>query len=316
MHIDGYQDLTAFWLRKTKKPVLAVLMVRKDTENAAIDDKESYEDAKKRVKFYRGTNMEVSMPTGSLCAERNVIGSALADDLTLKRVDLKYVAVFSACLDPIEPQVPVQVQGSPDVSGSNENDSGRIAIQVPVEIGVDEEGLDSNIKTPNCTPVSPERTRSSSRRVSQHLTGADIPITVGSPTGIAGQSCPPPPSVHPIPPPMTAIKVPTKPIHRSSSTSKLPSEPKQKKIVLYTDRKLTNSSQTALNTMISVSPPTLTSSASDPSISTDGIAGSTDQSEMYCLESKRYHSPHSAVPNNLLSGVGGYHSYTIEVAKK
>lgn len=25
-------------------------------------------------KLYRGTNMEVSMPTGSLCAERNVIG--------------------------------------------------------------------------------------------------------------------------------------------------------------------------------------------------------------------------------------------------
>ena len=40
--------------------------------------------------------MEVSMPTGSLCAERNVIGSALADDLTLKRQDLKVVCVYSA----------------------------------------------------------------------------------------------------------------------------------------------------------------------------------------------------------------------------
>ena len=32
------------------------------------------------------------MPTGSLCAERNVIGSALADDLTLKRTDVKLIA--------------------------------------------------------------------------------------------------------------------------------------------------------------------------------------------------------------------------------
>jgi cytidine deaminase len=38
---------------------------------------------------YVGTNMEVSMPTGSLCAERNAIGSALSDDLSLKRDELK-----------------------------------------------------------------------------------------------------------------------------------------------------------------------------------------------------------------------------------
>jgi hypothetical protein len=37
-------DLSAFWLRKTKKPVLSVLMVQKDGEEP---------------KFYRGTNMEV-----------------------------------------------------------------------------------------------------------------------------------------------------------------------------------------------------------------------------------------------------------------
>jgi hypothetical protein len=35
------------------------------------------------------------MPTGSLCAERNAIGSALAADLGLKRRDLKLVAVLS-----------------------------------------------------------------------------------------------------------------------------------------------------------------------------------------------------------------------------
>jgi hypothetical protein len=30
--------------------------------------------------FFRGINLEVSMPTGSLCAERNAIGQALAAD--------------------------------------------------------------------------------------------------------------------------------------------------------------------------------------------------------------------------------------------
>ena len=35
------------------------------------------------------------MPTGSLCAERNVIGSALAADVTLMRKDIKVIAVYS-----------------------------------------------------------------------------------------------------------------------------------------------------------------------------------------------------------------------------
>lgn len=39
------------------------------------------------------------MPTGSLCAERNVIGSALADDLTLRREDIKFIAVLGVKLD-------------------------------------------------------------------------------------------------------------------------------------------------------------------------------------------------------------------------
>ena len=78
----GGHDLAAFWLRKTRKPVLAVLLVQKGEDGP--------------LKLYRGTNMEVSMPTGSLCAERNVIGSALADDITLKRQDLKVIAVYSA----------------------------------------------------------------------------------------------------------------------------------------------------------------------------------------------------------------------------
>jgi cytidine deaminase len=52
---QGNNELADFWLRKSKKAVLAVLLVEKNGVK----------------RFYRGTNMEVSMPTGSLCAERN-----------------------------------------------------------------------------------------------------------------------------------------------------------------------------------------------------------------------------------------------------
>ena len=40
-------------------------------------------------------NNNNNMPTGSLCAERNAIGSALAEDLSLHRQDLRMIAVFS-----------------------------------------------------------------------------------------------------------------------------------------------------------------------------------------------------------------------------
>jgi hypothetical protein len=73
-------DIRSFWLRKTQKPVLAVLAVHVGGG---------------RMKLYRGTNMEVSMPTGSLCAERNVIGTALADNPSLKRQNLKLIAVLA-----------------------------------------------------------------------------------------------------------------------------------------------------------------------------------------------------------------------------
>ena len=73
-------ELGRFWLRQTRKPVLAVLHVRSPNYKAVI---------------YRGTNMEVSMPTGSLCAERNVIGTALANNPALKRQDLKVIAVLA-----------------------------------------------------------------------------------------------------------------------------------------------------------------------------------------------------------------------------
>lgn len=83
--LDGQVDseVTSFWLRKSKKPVLAVLLVEKTDENGST-----------RLVVHRGMNCEVSMPTGSLCAERNAIGSALAQDPTLKRRALKMIAVL------------------------------------------------------------------------------------------------------------------------------------------------------------------------------------------------------------------------------
>ena len=45
------------------------------------------------------TRSKVSMPTGSLCAERNVIGTALATNVGLRREDLKAVAVLAVSLD-------------------------------------------------------------------------------------------------------------------------------------------------------------------------------------------------------------------------
>jgi cytidine deaminase len=83
--LSADNDILRFWLRKTHKPVIAVLLVQSDGS-----DEEPV--------LYRGTNMEVSMPTGSLCAERNVIGTALADRPSLRREDLKLIAVLAVPL--------------------------------------------------------------------------------------------------------------------------------------------------------------------------------------------------------------------------
>jgi len=97
--VKAGSDLKKFWLRKTKKPVLAVLLVRTRDGSGVL---------------YRGTNMEVSMPTGSLCAERNVIGTALAQNPGLKREDLLMVAVLAVSL----PEEPSKLS-SPPPGGSS-----------------------------------------------------------------------------------------------------------------------------------------------------------------------------------------------------
>lgn len=85
LRAEGEGEVGSFWLRKSRKPVLAVLLIEKEDERTGV----------KKIVVHRGMNCEVSMPTGSLCAERNAIGSALASDPTLKRRAMKMIGVLS-----------------------------------------------------------------------------------------------------------------------------------------------------------------------------------------------------------------------------
>lgn len=84
LRAEGDGEVGRFWLRKSRKPVLAVLLVEKPDGRGG-----------KTLVVHRGMNCEVSMPTGSLCAERNAIGSALASDPTLQRRSMKMIGVLS-----------------------------------------------------------------------------------------------------------------------------------------------------------------------------------------------------------------------------
>ena len=68
-----------FWHRKSKKVVLAVLML-------------NHQDT---FHFIRATNIEVSMPAGSLCAERNAFGAAVAMFPEIRRENFLGIAVLS-----------------------------------------------------------------------------------------------------------------------------------------------------------------------------------------------------------------------------
>ena len=72
----------SFFFRKGKQEVLSLVVVRVEGET-------------KKLKAYRGVNLEVSLPTGSLCAERNAIGSALIDNPNLKRENILSIAILS-----------------------------------------------------------------------------------------------------------------------------------------------------------------------------------------------------------------------------
>ena len=106
-HVRNYQhhELHQFWLRKTRKPVLSILMVElNDYKDERDGGKSKQEDTSSsssattsapRYQFFRGVNCEVSMPTGSLCSERNAIGTALATHPEIRREQLKAVAILS-----------------------------------------------------------------------------------------------------------------------------------------------------------------------------------------------------------------------------
>lgn len=100
-------DMARFWHRKSRRVVIAVLLVKRPPGSRLPD-------------LYHATNVEVSMPTGSLCAERNVIGSALADDLTLHRSMLQIIAVLGMYLPPDAGNVaPLPSLRGPSLTGAD-----------------------------------------------------------------------------------------------------------------------------------------------------------------------------------------------------
>jgi len=82
------KDEQLFFHRKGLKEVLCVVVVQ---DPARRDDSEQ----SSAWHAIRGVNLEVSLPTGTLCAERNAIGTALCQFPQLQRMDIKAVAVLS-----------------------------------------------------------------------------------------------------------------------------------------------------------------------------------------------------------------------------
>jgi hypothetical protein len=76
-------DLSSFWLRKSQKATLSVLMVKGEPGGDGAPQ------------YFHGMNLEVSLPTGSLCSERAAIGAAVAARPGLKRSDFLCIAVFA-----------------------------------------------------------------------------------------------------------------------------------------------------------------------------------------------------------------------------
>ena len=73
-------ELEKFWLRKSRKIVLSVVLV---------------EATPGKYETFKGVNMEVSLPTGALCAERNALGNALTVLPTLQRNQIRIVTVVA-----------------------------------------------------------------------------------------------------------------------------------------------------------------------------------------------------------------------------
>ena len=75
---NSNENIDPFLTRKSNQVCLAVLQ-------CSIGD---------QYKYYRGRNMEFSIPTGSICAERSAITNAFANELDLHRKHLTGLAVI------------------------------------------------------------------------------------------------------------------------------------------------------------------------------------------------------------------------------
>ncbi|MAD61698.1 MAG: hypothetical protein CMH49_09365 [Myxococcales bacterium] len=80
------RDEEVFFHRKGLKEVLCVVVIK---------DRFGVEGSAGKLVPIRGINAEVSLPTGTLCAERNAIGTALCRFPRLERRDIMAVAVLS-----------------------------------------------------------------------------------------------------------------------------------------------------------------------------------------------------------------------------
>lgn len=75
-------EVEEFWHRKSKRVVLAVLALEVDGN----------------IRFVRGLNNEVSLPTGTICAERAAIVKARSDYMTIRRENFRGIAVLEVPL--------------------------------------------------------------------------------------------------------------------------------------------------------------------------------------------------------------------------
>eukprot|EP00922_Rhytidocystis_sp_ex-Travisia-forbesii_P046445 GHVS01069230.1.p1 GENE.GHVS01069230.1~~GHVS01069230.1.p1 ORF type:complete len:444 (-),score=145.35 GHVS01069230.1:328-1659(-) len=131
-----------FWQRKSHKVVLSVVMVRPPVGYAPTD----------QFMFFRGINTEVSLPAGSLCAERVAIASAVSSHPSLQRQDF----VLLAAVDPQNRQNPIRPCGvcQETINKIQDVSSGFCAvsftssscdeISVDYSVDVSSDGLDSD----------------------------------------------------------------------------------------------------------------------------------------------------------------------------
>eukprot|EP00922_Rhytidocystis_sp_ex-Travisia-forbesii_P046440 GHVS01069224.1.p1 GENE.GHVS01069224.1~~GHVS01069224.1.p1 ORF type:complete len:357 (-),score=35.29 GHVS01069224.1:373-1443(-) len=134
-----------FWQRKSHKVVLAVVMVR---QRPAVDGS----CVENNFLFFRGINTEVSLPAGSLCAERVAIASAVSSQPSIRRQDFVMLAV----VDPQNQKNPIKPCGvcQETITKIHEVSSGFRAVsftssscdEVSVDYSVDasSNGLDSD----------------------------------------------------------------------------------------------------------------------------------------------------------------------------